>query len=71
MHIRTIDKDWAIKLRLSIYESCFVMNLSKATIYRRQKIDGFPKIYKDLGRSYLQTKDVIAWTSSRGMSHDN
>ena len=55
-------------LLVSICVAVTLIGLSRATIYRRQIEDGFPKIVKSGRRSLIRVADIRRWEKSLSSS---
>lgn len=48
---------------ISIAECCYLLGISRATFYRRQKEDGFPKARKNGRRSQVRLTEAEEWAN--------
>lgn len=51
---------------VSVREASRCMGLSVPTLYRRQGKPGFPRIYKDGGRSLIRIAEIREWEAALG-----
>ena len=52
-----------LRLLLSIKECCDLLGISRATFYRRQKVEGFPRKLKNGRRSHVRRADLVSWAN--------
>lgn len=48
---------------VSLSDACFLLGISRATIYRRQSEDSFPKIIKNGRKSQFRLSELEAWAN--------